>query len=161
MHISIPNRCPPLGWAGVSAHSLCSPRDAAAGPAWPTVGSPRESLPLQQTGGLSRFAVRATHLLGVLGRWFRARLCRSEELLNGAKKYVSYNIHINGTYHCSARFSVLETVRDTAGQWPPALAALAAAAAGTELVGKRAAAPGVLRMAGAGLPGYGAMLRSG
>lgn len=28
-------------------------------------------------------------------------------------KYIAYNIHINGTYHCSARYSVLHSLNDT------------------------------------------------
>eukprot|EP00039_Didymoeca_costata_P006144 m.87789 g.87789 ORF g.87789 m.87789 type:complete len:500 (+) comp13129_c2_seq6:234-1733(+) len=36
----------------------------------------------------------------------------SEELIEGGKKFVSYNIHINGTYHCSARFSILHTLHE-------------------------------------------------
>lgn len=37
----------------------------------------------------------------------------SEELVGEkGKKYVSYNIHINGTYHCSARYSTLLALND-------------------------------------------------
>lgn len=37
-----------------------------------------------------------------------------EEVLDSStgKKYVSYNIHINGTYHCSARFSILKQLHE-------------------------------------------------
>jgi len=36
-----------------------------------------------------------------------------EELIGAnGKKFVSYNVHINGTYHCSARFSILSKLHD-------------------------------------------------
>lgn len=40
----------------------------------------------------------------------------SEEIIESdggkTKKYVSYNVHINGTYHCSARFSVFQKLHE-------------------------------------------------